>query len=452
MALAAGLAAGLLADAVLGDPRRGHPVAGFGQVAGLLERLLWRPSRTAGAVYAAVLIVPPAAAAGLADRWLRRRRGRRTAPRVGLVAATGWAVLGAASLRREAVALRQALPVTHERPTHERITREPAAAHPPAGQPVTREGGTREPAAGLPVAGQPAAGHPAAGQPDGGLAAARARLPHLCGREPTLLDETGLVRATIESVAENTSDAAVAPLFWGALAGPAGLVGYRAVNTLDAMVGHRSERHRDFGWAAARLDDLANLGPARLTAGLATVLAPAVGGRPGAAWRAWRRDAAAHPSPNAGPCEATFAGALGVRLGGPTTYSYGQSNRPWLGTGRDPSAADIDRAVALSRLVTWSAAAICVGFAYAVGRLVPGPDRPDWSAGAICVGFADAVGRLLPVPDRRDTKSPPGRRPERPTGWTRPTGWSRLTGPTGPTGWSRPTGPTRPTGSTRGDQ
>jgi adenosylcobinamide-phosphate synthase len=223
------------------------------------------------------------------------------------------------------------------------------------------------------VEGRPAPGQPAASGPAADLTAARARLPHLCGRDPAVLDRAGLVRATIESVAENTSDAAVAPLFWGALVGPAGLVGYRAVNTLDAMVGHLSARHREFGWAAARLDDLANLAPARLTAALAAALAPAVGGRPAAAWRAWRRDAPAHPSPNAGPCEAAFAGALGVRLGGPTTYSYGHSDRPWLGTGREPSAADIDRAVTLSGQVTWSAAALCAGYALIAGHLARRP-------------------------------------------------------------------------------
>jgi adenosylcobinamide-phosphate synthase len=312
-ALAGGLVAAVVADALLADPRRGHPVAGFGLVAGRLERALWRPSRAAGVGYVAALVTPPTVLARAVDR--RGTAGRRAA----VVAATGWMVLGSASLAREAAALRRAL-----------------------------------------AGGDPAGGDPAGGDP---LGAARGRLPHLCGRDPAVLDRVGLIRATIESVAENTSDAAVAPLVWGALAGPAGLVAYRAVNTLDAMVGHRSERHRDFGWAAARLDDLANVVPARLTAALATVLAPAVGGRPAAAWRAWRRDAPAHPSPNAGPCEAAFAGALGVRLGGPTTYSYGTSQRPWLGTGRAPVTADIDRAVRLSRLVTWSAAALCAAAA-----------------------------------------------------------------------------------------
>src|SRR2546428_11566738 len=113
----------------------------------------------------------------------------------------------------------------------------------------------------------------------GDLGAARRRLPNLCGRDPSTLDPSELARATVESVAENTSDAVVAPLLWGAVAGVPGLVAYRVVNTLDAMVGHRSERYLRFGWAAARLDDAANLAPARLSAGLAVLLAPVVGGR-----------------------------------------------------------------------------------------------------------------------------------------------------------------------------
>jgi adenosylcobinamide-phosphate synthase len=376
-ALAAGLAAGVLADALFGDPRRGHPVAGFGRVAGWLERRLWRPSRAAGALYVAALVLPPALAAAGADRRLRRQPGRRAA----LVAATGWAVLGGASLGREAGALRRAL--AGAGPEAAGLAGAAAgdlaggAAGEFAGGAGARPGGAtgadRGGAAGEFAGGAGARGG-ATGADRGGagaaagpdLAAARARLPRLCGRDPATLDATGLARATIESVAENTSDAVVAPLLWGAVAGPAGLVAYRAVNTLDAMVGHRSDRHRQFGWAAARLDDLANLAPARLTAALATALAPAVGGRPAAAWRAWRRDAPAHPSPNAGPCEAAFAGALGVRLGGPTVYPYGASARPWLGgAGREPGPADIDRAVALSRLVTWSATALCAGWALA---------------------------------------------------------------------------------------
>src|SRR3954452_4670412 len=149
----------------------------------------------------------------------------------------------------------------------------------------------------------------------GDLEAARAALPVLAGRDPRGLGQEELARATVESVAENTSDAAVAPLFWGAVAGVPGLLTYRAVNTLDAMVGHRSERYERFGWAAARLDDLANWVPARITAGLTALLAPVVEGSPRRALEVCWRDGGKHPSPNAGPVEAAFAGALGRTLG-----------------------------------------------------------------------------------------------------------------------------------------
>ena len=130
------------------------------------------------------------------------------------------------------------------------------------------------------------------------------------------------------------------------------------MNTLDAMVGYRSPRHRNFGWASARLDDLVNLGPARVTAAVTVLLAPAVGGSPAAALRAWRRDGAAHPSPNAGPVEAAAAGALGLRLGGRTEYPHGVEDRPTLGEGRLPGVADLNRAARLSRLVALAAAAL----------------------------------------------------------------------------------------------
>ena len=157
----------------------------------------------------------------------------------------------------------------------------------------------------------------------------------------------------------------VAPLLWGGAAGLTGLVAYRAVNTLDAMVGHRSPRYRDFGCAAARLDDVANVAPARLTGLLAAACAPVAGGHPAAALRAMRTFGARHPSPNAGRCEAAFAGALGVRLGGTNVYAGGAEERPQLGDGRAPCAADIRRAVRLSRAVTWAAAAVSAAVAVA---------------------------------------------------------------------------------------
>jgi adenosylcobinamide-phosphate synthase len=183
------------------------------------------------------------------------------------------------------------------------------------------------------------------------LDAARRLLPALVGRDPEHLDEAEIVRAVVESVAENTVDAIVAPALYGALAGPAGAAGYRGINTLDSLVGHRSPRYRNFGWASARLDDVANLVPARLTA----LLTAAV--RPSSArgiWRAVRRDAPQHPSPNAGVAEAAFAAALGVRLGGVNHYEGRRDNRPVLGSPDDryPEVDDIDRAVRCSQQVT----------------------------------------------------------------------------------------------------
>jgi adenosylcobinamide-phosphate synthase len=201
----------------------------------------------------------------------------------------------------------------------------------------------------------------------GDLDGARRRLSHLCGRDPSGLDAAGLARATVESVAENTSDAVVGPLVWGAVAGVPGLLAYRAVNTLDAMVGHRSSRYARFGWAAARTDDLANLLPARLAAGLAVACAPLVGGRRQEALRAWRRDGGKHPSPNAGPVEAAFAGALGRTLGGRLSYAGRVEDRPLMGDGPAPEVADIARAARLSAAVTVSAALVTV-----VGRLAAG--------------------------------------------------------------------------------
>lgn len=181
----------------------------------------------------------------------------------------------------------------------------------------------------------------------GDLPGARQRLTHLVGRDTSELDESGIARAVIESVAENTSDAVVAPLVWGALLGTPGLLAYRAANTLDAMVGHRSARYERFGWAAARLDDVLNLPGSRLTATLAVLL----GDDHRTAWTTWRRDAPGHPSPNAGPVEAAFAGALGVRLGGVNVYAGRVEDRHVLGDGRAPDVHDITRARRLASRV-----------------------------------------------------------------------------------------------------
>ncbi|WP_405926096.1 cobalamin biosynthesis protein [Streptomyces sp. NBC_00035] len=298
-----GAAAGLLGDLLLGDPRRGHPVAAFGRAAGAVERVLWRDHRGWGALHTAVCV---GGATGLAALAGRSVRGSRTAS-IALTAAATWAVVGGTSLGREARAIGSALDA-------------------------------------------------------GDVEGARERLPHLCGRDPQALDADGIARAVVESVAENTSDAVVGALVWGAVAGVPGLVAFRAVNTLDAMVGHRSPKYRRYGWASARLDDVAGWPGARLTAALAA----AAGDDPRGAARAWRVDACKHPSPNAGPVEASFAGALGVRLGGTLAYGGRVEHRPVLnGKGRAVAVGDIDRAVRLSRRVSWLALGVC-----AAGRLL----------------------------------------------------------------------------------
>ena len=303
-ATALGLVAGHAADAAFGDPRRGHPVAGFGRAAGVLEQRLWRDRRDTGAVFTALCTGTVAGAGLLLDRACARSRTARV---LGTAAAT-WTVLGGASLVREARTIGAALEA-------------------------------------------------------GDLAAARERLPYLCGRDPRELTEQQVARAVVESVAENTADAVVNALVWGAVAGTPGLLAFRAVNTLDAMVGHRSPRHLRFGWASARLDDLAGWPGARLTALLTVAAAAAAGGRrSGDAWRVWRRDAAAHPSPNAGQAEAAFAGALGVRLGGTLTYGSRVEHRPVLGAELRPvQVGDIERACELSRRVGLLAVTVTAG-------------------------------------------------------------------------------------------
>jgi adenosylcobinamide-phosphate synthase len=168
-----------------------------------------------------------------------------------------------------------------------------------------------------------------------------------------------LARATVESVAENTSDAVVAPLVWGLVGGVPGLLAYRAANTLDAMVGYRNPRYEEFGWAAARLDDVLNWVPARVTGMFAVAGA---GRRAPEALRVFRRDGGRHPSPNAGRCEAAFAGALGVRLGGVNAYGGRVERRDELGDGRSPEVRDVRRAVRLSAVVTLLAA-LAIGVA-----------------------------------------------------------------------------------------
>lgn len=182
------------------------------------------------------------------------------------------------------------------------------------------------------------------------LEAARSALPTLVGRDPSELDRRGMAAAVVESVAENTVDAVVAPALWGAAFGASGALGYRAINTLDAMVGHHRPRYERFGWASARADDVANWVPARVTAALVALARPS---RAGAVADAVRRGARHHPSPNAGVAEAAFAGALGVELGGPLRYGGRVEDRPRLGAGPRPDVVDIERAVALESQIEW---------------------------------------------------------------------------------------------------
>ena len=180
----------------------------------------------------------------------------------------------------------------------------------------------------------------------GDIKAARAAVSLIVGRDPASLDEAGIARASIESLAENASDGVVAPLFWGVIFGLPGIVGYKAINTLDSMIGHRTPRHEAFGWAAARIDDVANFIPARLTGVLFALLAAE---RRVAMW-CMVCDGPRHRSVNAGWPEAAMAGALGVRLSGPRIYHGEVADEPWLNAGtRDPQAADISRALKLYR-------------------------------------------------------------------------------------------------------
>lgn len=176
---------------------------------------------------------------------------------------------------------------------------------------------------------------------DGDLAEARRRLSFIVGRDTAHLDEKEILRAAIETIAENLSDGVIAPLFYLALAGPAGMAAYKAINTLDSMVGYRNDRYREFGWASARLDDLANFIPARLSAALICCCAPMVGGDFRRAVLTTLRDGRSQPSLNAGFPEAAVAGALGVRLGGLNFYRGVPSRKPYLGNPVHPLDAGI---------------------------------------------------------------------------------------------------------------
>ena len=190
----------------------------------------------------------------------------------------------------------------------------------------------------------------AAGLERDGLVGGRRAVSHIVGRDPAMLDEAGVVRAAIESLAENFSDGVVAPAVWGVAAGLAGMAGYKAVNTADSMIGHRTPRYQAFGWAAARLDDVVNLPASRLAAFWLIGAAALHRARPGDAMRAVWRDAGRHRSPNAGWPEAAMAGALGLRLAGPRVYGGVLVDDGWMGDGRAaPDVTDLRAALRLYR-------------------------------------------------------------------------------------------------------
>jgi adenosylcobinamide-phosphate synthase len=284
------VAAGLAADRVFGEPPASyHPVARFGQVMSWLEARCYSDHRVVGAGYAAAGVLGAAGAGLVAESLIPEALG------------PGWACAGA---------------------TYAAV----------AGRALA--GAARDVGRSLAA---------------GDIESARRQLPALVGRDPDGLGPAEMARAVVESVAENTVDAVVAPSLWAAAGGAPAVLAYRAVNTLDAMVGHRSPRYARFGWAAARADDLTNWVPARVTALLVAAVRPRAAGAIG---RAVRNQATAHPSPNAGVAEAAFAAALEVRLGGLNRYQGRSERRPDLGQGRPPTGDDIDRAVRLSTDVT----------------------------------------------------------------------------------------------------
>ncbi len=304
---------GLALDQRFGEPpTRWHPVAWFGSAMGAVERRCYRDERAAGALYTAVG-VSLGLAAGSA---LRRSLGPHASVAVAVALASAGRMLD-----EEASAIGALLQ---------------------------------------------------AGEIDG----ARARLRGLVGRSPEGLDEPSIARAVVESVAENTVDAVTAPLFWALVGGAPAVLAHRAINTMDAMVGHRNARYERFGWASARLDDVANWVPARLTAAVAvpwlasSADAPTTGEEStsvagGLPLAAVRRQAAAHPSPNGGLIEAAVAYRLGITLGGTNRYGNRVEHRGVLGRGRAAAPTDITRVVQLRRRVTveLAAAALLVGLA-----------------------------------------------------------------------------------------
>jgi adenosylcobinamide-phosphate synthase len=313
------LCAALLLDLALGDPRwLPHPVVLIGRQISAFDSLLNRITshkRIAGIL----LLLVTAGSAGTAA-WLFIRGSYCLHPLAGFLASAGvsYTCLAARSLHRESALVADALAA-------------------------------------------------------GDIAEARRNLSYIVGRDTAGLDECEIWRALIETVAENTSDGIIAPLFWLTVTGPVGGMVYKAVSTLDSMVGYRNERYLQFGWASARMDDLLNFIPARLTALLMILAAPLVGLSLKGALSIVLRDRIKHPSPNSGHPEAAAAGALGVRLGGPASYNGIPSWKEYIGT---PLAPLDERAytgmLKLMYLTTLLMAAACIAGAFALGgTLVP---------------------------------------------------------------------------------
>ncbi len=199
----------------------------------------------------------------------------------------------------------------------------------------------------------------------GELDEACSAVARIVGRSTAGLDEAGIGRAALESLAENTSDAVIAPIFWGTILGLPGIVAYKAINTMDSMIGHRTDRYASFGWASARLDDVVNIIPARLT-GLLFVV---VSGRPRKALLCMWQDSGKHRSPNAGWPEAAMAGALGIRLSGPRQYTDRMADEPWVNSGApDPRRKELSHALTLYVRALIGMAGILALLIYALSR------------------------------------------------------------------------------------
>ena len=277
----------VLLDWLLGDPRAiPHPVVGIGKLISLLETALRRAGangRIAG-IFLVILTISGAVASG----WYIIAALRHVHPTVALIGEIilAWYCLAARSLHRESGQVAVALAA-------------------------------------------------------GDLPAAREKLSFIVGRDTKGLPEREIWRGAVETVAENTADGVIAPLCYLILGGPVLALAYKAVNTLDSMVGYKNERYREFGWAAARLDDLANWLPARITGLLLVLTAPLAGGSAANAWRIMRRDGRNHASPNSGIPEAAVAGALGVQLGGASSYFGTLVQKPTIGDGDRPLTAAV---------------------------------------------------------------------------------------------------------------